>query len=159
MALIQGLTGDSTDSLQNLILVHIGSLQLIFGHLSPNYPLLPIPESHFIESWFYSAKVLKYLPQIYFQRRKTPLLVSVWPPFKHGFGIFNIHRWQMLYVKVGFRCAKPGIAIELSLAKHCVPYHRDWVFILLFLHSKESALHQTSQAVNLRKVDFVGSYI
>ena len=71
----------------------------------------PIPKSHFIESWFYSAKVPKFLPQIYFQRRKTPLLVSVWPPLKHGFGIFNIHRWQMPYVKVGFRCA----------TKHFVP--------------------------------------
>ena len=72
---------------------------------------LPFQKSHFIESWFYSAKVLKYLPQIYFQRRKTPLLVSVWPPLKHGFGIFNIHPWQLLYVKVGFRCA----------TKHFVP--------------------------------------
>ena len=28
---VQGFSGDSTDSLQNLILVHIGSLQLVFG--------------------------------------------------------------------------------------------------------------------------------
>ena len=84
---------------------------------------LPFQKSHFIESWFYSAKVLKYLPQIYFQRRKTPLLVSVWPPLKHGFGIFNIHPWQLLYVKVGFRCA----------TKHFVPYHRNWVFNFFYI--------------------------